>query len=249
MICAGTITGHKLTYDNEGRLTAWLNAQASPTSIDSFLYDGEGNRVEQQSVVSRTTTTTVYVGGVEDVKTSAGTTISTTYYTLGGQRIALAVNGTVSYLASDRLGNTSVALDGAGNVSVSQLFAPYGTSRYSIGTMPTDRGSPHDADASATNTELVHTTDIHPWLTGDRGWLLAGELELHQRTREQADYYNLTVSELHTYAVGGGQFVVDNYPGPDSAGSGNGPTFGRSPSQPPVPSKPISPATGEDMTN
>jgi len=138
--CAGTLTGAKLTYDNEGRLTAWQNAQSSPTSTDSFIYDGEGNRVEQQSVVSGATTTTVYVGAVEELKTSGGTTTTTTSYMLGGQRIALAVNGTLSYLTSDLLGSTTVALDGAGNVTASQLFAPYGTSRYSSGTMPTDRG-------------------------------------------------------------------------------------------------------------
>jgi RHS repeat-associated protein len=138
--CSGTLTGAALTYDNEGRLTQWQNAQSSPTSTDSFLYDGEGNRVEQQSAVSGTTTTTVYVGGMEELKTTAGSTTTTTYYTLGRQRIALAVNGTLSYLASDLLGSTTVALDGAGNVSASQLFAPYGTSRYVSGTMPTDRG-------------------------------------------------------------------------------------------------------------
>jgi hypothetical protein len=48
--CSGTITGAALTYDNEGRLTAWQNAQFSPTSTDSYLYDGEGNRVAQQSM-------------------------------------------------------------------------------------------------------------------------------------------------------------------------------------------------------
>jgi RHS repeat-associated protein len=138
--CSGTLTGAALNYDNEGRLTAWQNAQSGPTSTDNFLYDGEGNRVEQQSVVSGTTTTTVYVGSVEELKTTAGSTTTTTYYLLGGQRIALAVNGTLSYLASDLLGSTTVALDGAGNVTASQLFTPYGTSRYSNGTMPTDRG-------------------------------------------------------------------------------------------------------------
>src|SRR5262249_31334657 len=32
-------------YNNEGRLTAWQNKPSSPTSMDSFLYDGEGNCV------------------------------------------------------------------------------------------------------------------------------------------------------------------------------------------------------------
>jgi hypothetical protein len=48
-----------------------------------------------------------------------------------------------------------------------------------------DRSSPDDvaddADASATDTELVHTTDNHPWLTADRGRQPACELRLGER--------------------------------------------------------------------
>lgn len=79
-------TAATLRYDSEGRPTAWQNAQSSPTSAGSFLNDGEGNRVEQQSVVSGATTTTVYVGGVEEVKTVGGVT---TYLinALAGERI------------------------------------------------------------------------------------------------------------------------------------------------------------------
>jgi hypothetical protein len=75
--------------------------------------------------------------------------------------------------------------------------------------------------------ETIHTTEKHPWLTVGRGWIKASELRLgervvrldgatatvvglHERTGEEADYYNLTVSEVHTYAVGAGQFVVHN---------------------------------------
>lgn len=47
--CAGTHTGAQLAYDNEGRLTSWQNAPTAPTSTDAFLYDGEGQRVLQQS--------------------------------------------------------------------------------------------------------------------------------------------------------------------------------------------------------
>jgi hypothetical protein len=74
--------------------------------------------------------------------------------------------------------------------------------------------------------ETIHTTDNHPWLTADRGWVPAGELRLGERVVRLdgttaavvaltvrpgvADYYNLTVSVVHTYAVGAGQFVVHN---------------------------------------
>lgn len=87
-----------------------------------------------------TTTTTVYVGSLESVATTGATTTTTTYYYAAGQRIAIAVNGTLSYLASDLLGSASVALDGTGLPTASQLYAPYGGVRYSNGAMPTDYG-------------------------------------------------------------------------------------------------------------
>lgn len=82
--------------------------------------------------------------------------------------------------------------------------------------------------------ETVHTTANHPWLTMDRGWVLAGDLRLGERVVRLdgttatvtalavrpgvTDYYNLTVSQLHTYAVGAGQFVVHNCPSGDGSG-------------------------------
>src|SRR6185312_8291778 len=139
--CAGSSpTGQRLSYDNEGRLTAWQNAPTSPTSTAQYLYDGEGNRVEQQVTTGGTSTTTVYVGDIEQVATTGGTTTTTTYYYAGRQCVALAVNGTFSYLASDLLGSATVALDTSGTPTASQLYAPYGSTRYSNGTMPTDYG-------------------------------------------------------------------------------------------------------------
>jgi RHS repeat-associated protein len=138
--CSGTQTGAQLSYDNEGRLTAWQNAPSSPTSTDNFLYDGEGHRVEQQVTASGTTTTTVYVGGLETITTTGSSTTTTAYYSAGGSPLALAVNGTISYLAGDGPGSMTEALSATGTVQATQLYAPYGTSRYSSGTMPTDYG-------------------------------------------------------------------------------------------------------------
>jgi hypothetical protein len=69
---------------------------------------------------SGATTSTVYVGSLEEIGTSGGTT--TAYYYAGGQRIAEAVNGTFSYLGSDSLGSAQVALDASGNVQASVLY-------------------------------------------------------------------------------------------------------------------------------
>ena len=43
------------------------------------------------------------------------------------------------YTWSDFLGSTTMALDTAGNVLATTLYALYGTTRYSTGTMPTTR--------------------------------------------------------------------------------------------------------------
>lgn len=88
--CAGTQTGAQLSYDTEGRLATWQNAPSSPTSSTSMLYDGEGQRVEQQVTNGAATTLITDIGQVEELSTTAGTTTTTTSYSAGGQRIAQA---------------------------------------------------------------------------------------------------------------------------------------------------------------
>src|SRR5260221_10609412 len=74
--------------------------------------------------------------------------------------------------------------------------------------------------------ETIHTTQKHPWLTTDRGWVPAGELRVGEQVVElggrtatiaalavrpgAATYYNLTVSTLHTYGVGTSRAVGPN---------------------------------------
>jgi YD repeat-containing protein len=147
--CAGTPTGAQLAYDAEGQLVHWQNAPSAPTTMAGYLYDGEGNRVEQQVTSGGTTTSTVYVGALEDVATTGSTSTTTTYYYAGGQRVALAVNGVFSYLASDGLGSANVALDATGTPQAVTLYAPYGTVRYTSGTMPgSDAYTGQHADAA-----------------------------------------------------------------------------------------------------
>jgi YD repeat-containing protein len=136
----GSPTGARLSYNTEGQLAAWQNTPTSPTTTAGFLYDGAGQRVAQQVTQGGATTTTVYVGGVEEVASSGGTTTTTTYYTANGKRIALGVNGAISYLAPDALGSATVAFGSNGTATASVLYSPYGGVRYSAGTMPTSYG-------------------------------------------------------------------------------------------------------------
>jgi hypothetical protein len=83
----------------------------------------------------------------------------------------------------------------------------------------------HGSHAPPVGMETVHTTQKHPWLT-TRGWLVAGQLRLGDQVQlldgatatvvglkvlaGAAFMYDLTVSAVHTFAVGDGQFVVHN---------------------------------------
>ena len=65
--------GQQLTFDTEGRLTGWQDAQSSPTNTETMAYDDEGNRVAQQSASGGVTTQSVYVGSLMEVKSVTGT--------------------------------------------------------------------------------------------------------------------------------------------------------------------------------
>jgi hypothetical protein len=91
----------------------------------------------------------------------------------------------------------------------------------------------HGSQAPPVRIETVHTTQKHPWLT-TRGWIRAGQLRLGDQVQQldgttatvrglkiiagTAAMYDLTVSHVHTFAVGDGQFVVHNCP---QVGSGD----------------------------
>jgi hypothetical protein len=93
-------------------------------------------------------------------------------------------------------------------------------------TPPSTDGAAVEGSAPSPTTETVHTTANHPWLTADRGWVAAGDLTVGEQVVRAdnsaarvvgvrvvpgaADYYNLTVSRLHTYTVGESHAVVHN---------------------------------------
>jgi RHS repeat-associated protein len=52
----------------------------------------------------------------------------------------MATNGTFTYLVSDGLGSTSLALAANGSAGPGQLYSPYGSIRYQTASLPTDFG-------------------------------------------------------------------------------------------------------------
>ncbi len=137
---SGSANGASMTYDAEGRMDSWT-APSGTTANDKFLYDNEGNRVLQRTSTTSGGTTTVTdditFDGYTEVTISGGTTATAKYYSANGQRVAMRVNGILSYLLSDNLGSSTVALNSDGSGQAVQLFSPYGSARYSWGSMPT----------------------------------------------------------------------------------------------------------------
>ncbi|MBF6589716.1 MAG: hypothetical protein IVW57_04190 [Ktedonobacterales bacterium] len=86
--------------------------------------------------------------------------------------------------------------------------------------------TPTPTTRASTRDETIRTTANHPWLTADRGWAQAGSLTLGERVVRAdggaavvvalrsvagtAPMWDLTVSTLHDFAVGVGQYVVHN---------------------------------------
>ncbi|HEV8190475.1 MAG TPA: hypothetical protein VGP82_03180 [Ktedonobacterales bacterium] len=85
---------------------------------------------------------------------------------------------------------------------------------------------PATSGTTTSYDETIHTTASHPWLTADHGWLPAGFLRIGEAVRQidgstatvvtihivpgAASMWDLTVSQVHDFAVGNGRFVVHN---------------------------------------
>jgi RHS repeat-associated protein len=103
--------------------------------------------VQQVATSSGATTTTSYLGALEEVTSSGGTATTTAYY--GG--LAESVNGTLSYLLADGLGSATASVSISGSVTATQLYGPYGAVRYQSDTLPTDHGYTGQISDAATS--------------------------------------------------------------------------------------------------
>ena len=72
--CSGTQTGAQLAYNNQGQLSNWQDKPGTPTTTGAFLYDGQGQRVAEQTVSGGVTTTVAYVGNIEQATYVVGGT-------------------------------------------------------------------------------------------------------------------------------------------------------------------------------
>ncbi len=77
-------------------------------------------------------------------------------------RIAAKINGTFDYFGYDALGSQVVALNTSGALIGSQLYGPYGNSRYSAGTLPTSIGFTGQQTDSVTGLDYFNARYYDP---------------------------------------------------------------------------------------
>jgi len=103
------------------------------------------------------------------------------------------------------------------------LEAPAPSASRATDAMPTFGATARQINRS---TETIHTTANHPWLTADRGWVDAGELQIGEPIQlangsiARVDgvrgvagigaMYDLNLDKVHTFAVGRAAYVVHN---------------------------------------
>jgi RHS repeat-associated protein len=155
-----------LVYDAENRLThVASNLNNSVTILARFVYDGDGNRVKK----IEGGITTVYVGDYYELDaqtsssdpcecppgmncldvqcplSSGGATISASYpvirlyYYAGSQRIAMRQGTTLRFLLGDHLGSTALTVSSTGTKVGELRYHPWGETRFSDGSTPTQR--------------------------------------------------------------------------------------------------------------
>jgi RHS repeat-associated protein len=130
-----------MTYDNEGQLESW-QAPSGTNETDQFLYDGDGQRVLQRTSTTTGSTTnvtdTITFDGYTDTTITNGTTTDVTkYYSVQGQNVAMVNSQGWFTLVPDMQGGNTLVLNSNGSTKSVQLYAPYGSVRYSDGTSPT----------------------------------------------------------------------------------------------------------------
>ena len=134
--------GSSYAYDANGNMTTrgsqtltWdvENRPATVSGGASFVYDGDGNRVKKTEGGE----TILYVNKYYE-KNITTSEVTTSYY-LGDKLAAQRKGTTLSYIHQDSLSSTSVTTDSSGAATSTVKYFPFGGTRSSTGTIPTDK--------------------------------------------------------------------------------------------------------------
>ncbi|MEV7343619.1 RHS repeat-associated core domain-containing protein [Streptomyces sp. NPDC093544] len=129
-----------LAWDNESR----LNKLVEGSSTTGYVYDADGSLLIRRNTAGETV---LYLGATEvhlDTSTSTAKYWAQRYYSAGSAVIAVRSNksgtSTLSYLAADQHGTSSLALDATTQAVTKRYTTPFGASRTGgTGVWPDDK--------------------------------------------------------------------------------------------------------------
>lgn len=125
-------------YDSVQRTVSTNAVEGNSTLFSQTrTYDNAGSLVLITSSVNGTPTDTITFDNYTDTVITGGTTTTTKYYSVNGERLAEKINGVLSYLVTDLLSNVVMAINSNGTVVAVELYEPYGQKNYAWGSMPT----------------------------------------------------------------------------------------------------------------
>ncbi|MEU5096952.1 RHS repeat-associated core domain-containing protein [Streptomyces sp. NPDC020996] len=133
-------TSQSLVWDNESRLSKLVEG----SSTTGYVYDADGSLLIRRNTAGETV---LYLGATEvhlDTSTSTAKYWAQRYYSAGTATIAVRSNksgtSTLSYLAADQHGTSSLALDATTQAVTKRYTTPFGASRTGgTGTWPDDK--------------------------------------------------------------------------------------------------------------
>ncbi|WP_280882461.1 RHS repeat-associated core domain-containing protein [Streptomyces pseudovenezuelae] len=133
-------TSQSLAWDNESRLAKLVEG----SSTTGYVYDADGSLLIRRNTAGETV---LYLGATEvhlDTSTATAKYWAQRYYSAGSATIAVRSNKpgtpTLSYLAADQHGTSSLALDATTQAVTKRYTTPFGASRTGgTGTWPDDK--------------------------------------------------------------------------------------------------------------
>jgi RHS repeat-associated protein len=142
-----TRPGQKLDWDAEGKLTKVTEGGKTT----EYVYDADGDRLIRRDPTGRT----LYLDGQElRLDSASGRLLGSRFYQHAGTTVAVRTGAGLTWLGSDHQGTALVAIDDATQRVTKRRQAPFGATRGTASTFPSEKGFVGGTvDAS---TGLVH---------------------------------------------------------------------------------------------
>jgi RHS repeat-associated protein len=190
-----------LSYDQLNHLVEYSDTS---NNQEQYVYDASGERVLKRSTSAGSTTLTAYPFGLQELTYSGNGVFSSQldYYSLSGHLIGWTDGASTTYDLTDAQGSVLASFS-ASAIQGEQLYSPYGTQRYTVGILGTDKGYTGQFYDNVTGLDYYHARYYDPvagvFLSPDRV----------QGNAQGMDPYGYVIGNPETNTDPSGQRILD----------------------------------------